>query len=290
MSTVIKIEDVYYAYPRTKKWVLQNINLEIEEGDFIAVMGENGAGKTTLCQCLNGIIPHSTGGRLEGKMTLLGMDTKKASIAQLASNTGMVLEDPEAQLFTTVVRNEVAFGPENLQVDPEEIKRRVKWSLEVVGLSEYIDHQPTSLSGGQKQRLIIATALAMLPKVLILDEPTSQLDPVGTMEVFNVIRELKREHNITIVIATHKSEEIAEFADKVCVIKEGKIVALDKPSVIFSDGHLMQDNWIRIPQVSELANYLEDHCDPLANYPIVKEEAILEIEKWLCKRGTICQK
>ena len=140
-------------------------------------MGQNGAGKTTLCQCFNGTVPNFHEGKLKGKVEVLGHCTTDCAVSDLADKIGMVLEDPEAQLFTTTVRNEVAFGAENLQVDPDEIIRRINWALDIVGLSEYIDREPTALSGGQKQRLAIATNLVMLPSVLVLDEPTLPARP-----------------------------------------------------------------------------------------------------------------
>lgn len=280
VETVIKVENLSYRYPRTKRWVLKDINLEIKQGEFVAVMGENGAGKTTFCQCINGVIPNSQMGKMKGTVTVAGLNTQEASIARLAQNVGMVLEDPETQLFTTKISNEVAFGPENLNVPVAEIRERIRWALQVVRLEQYAERQPTALSGGQKQRLAIAAAIAMKPKILVLDEPTSQLDPVGTYEVFSVIKELKENYGITIVIATHKSEEIALFADKVCVLKEGVVQAYDTPQVIFHNTALLRDNWIRPPQVSELANYLAERGYPLDGYPILKEEAVYLLEKW----------
>jgi energy-coupling factor transporter ATPase len=279
-ESIIKIEDLSYRYPRTKKWVLKDINLEVKKGEFLAVMGENGAGKTTFCQCINGVIPHSHQGKLKGSVTVEGIKTVEATVSYLAQYVGMVLEDPETQLFTTRIRDEVAFGPENLRMSVEEILERVKWALKVVRLEHYEDRQPTALSGGQKQRLAIAAAIAMKPKILVLDEPTSQLDPIGTEEVFSVIRELKDDYGMTVVIATHKSEEIAKFADKVLILKGGQIQALDIPQVIFSNTELLKDNWVRPPQVSELATYLAEKGDPLSSFPILPEECINLLVQW----------
>ena len=279
-DVIIKMDKVSYRYPRTKKWVLKDINLEIHKGEFIAIMGENGAGKTTLCQCFNSAVPNFHQGKLKGKVEVFGINTQECEMSNLSDKVGMVLEDPEAQLFTTTVRNEVAFGAENLCVERDEIIRRVDWALDTVGLSEFVDREPTALSGGQKQRLAIATNLAMLPSVLVLDEPTSQLDPIGTRDVYEVIRMLREKEHMTILIATHKSEEIAEFADKVLVLKEGKIVAFDTPDVIFNDEELMRVCSIRPPQVSELANYLRDHGEEIGCRPTLMGEACEGINKW----------
>ena len=279
-KVVISMDDVSYRYPRTQKWVLKHINLEVHEGEFLAIMGENGAGKTTLCQCMNSAVPNFHDGTLVGSVKVFGIDTKHCKMSDLCDKVGMVLDDPEAQLFTTSVRNEVAFGAENLCIEREEIIRRVDWALDIVSLSEFIDREPTALSGGQKQRLAIATNLAMMPAVLVLDEPTSQLDPVGTRDVYEVIRDLKEKEKMTIVIATHKSEEIAEFADRVLVLKNGEIAALDKPDVIFNDEELMKSCNIRPPQVSELASYLRDNGQDIGTRPTLMKEAREDILNW----------
>ena len=279
-KVVISMTDVSYRYPRTKKWVLKHIDLEIHEGEFLAIMGENGAGKTTLCQCMNSAVPNFHEGKLVGSVKVFGTDTNNCKMSDLCDKVGMVLEDPEAQLFTTTVRNEVAFGAENLNVPRDEILKRIDWALETVGLTEFIDRVPTALSGGQKQRLAIATNLAMKPAVLVLDEPTSQLDPQGTRDVYEVIRELREKEKMTIVIATHKSEEIAEFADRVLVLKDGRIAALDTPDVIFNNEELMTECSIRPPQVSALASYLRDNGQDIGSRPTLMEEARESIDAW----------
>ncbi len=286
-ETVIKLENVSYHYPRAKRWALAKINVEIGRGEFIAVMGENGAGKTTLCQCINGTVPNYHEGVLKGRVEVLGFDTQACKTTDLADKVGMVLDDPESQLFTTSVRNEVAFGAENLCIPADEILRRVDWALGIVGLSEFIDQAPTALSGGQKQRLAIATNLAMTPAVLVLDEPTSQLDPVGTRDVFEVIRELRETEKMTIVIATHKSEEIAEFADKVLVLKDGHVVAFDEPHAIFNNANLMQECNIRPPQVSELTSYLRERGYEIGSKPILMQDAYNAITGWYAREDRV---
>ena len=171
----------------------------------------------------------------------------------------------------------MAFGPENLGVDPEEILRRARWALEVVRLTGYETHPPTALSGGQKQRLAIAAALTMHPDVLVLDEATSQLDPVGTVEVFSVVRELNQQYGMTIVMATNKGEEVAQFCDRVLVLHRGELVAQGTPREIFADAALFQRVMIRPPQVSQLALYLAEQELPLADFPITLDEARREV-------------
>jgi len=269
----IVFDDVSYRYPNTGRYVLRHLSLSIYKGEFVAVLGENGAGKSTFCQMLNGVVPHSRGGRMRGRLTVGGMDTQETTVAELSQQVGIVLEDPEAQLFTTSVLSEVAFGPENLGVDPDEILRRARWALEVVRLTGCEDRPPTVLSGGQKQRLAIAAALAMHPGVLVLDEPTSQLDPVGTVELFSVVRDLNKQHAMTIVMATNKGEEVAQFCDRILVLHRGELIAQGTPREIYADTQLLQRVMIRAPQVSQLATYLAGEGFPLAGFPITLEEA-----------------
>ena len=277
----ITFEDVSYRYPGSKRYVLKHLNLTIRRGEFVTVLGENGAGKSTFCQTLNGVIPLSRGGRLRGHIFVDGQDTQESTVAELAQKVGIVLEDPEAQLFTTTVLSEVAFGPENLGVDPDEILRRARWALEVVRLTGYEDHPPTALSGGQKQRLAIAAALTMRPAILVLDEATSQLDPVGTVEVFSVVRELNQRYGMTIVMATNKGEEVGQFCDRVLVLQQGELVAQGTPRQVFADTGLFQRVMVRAPQVSQLALYLAERELPLANFPITLDEARREVVQLL---------
>lgn len=278
IDDIIQFSGVKYRYPRTKKNVLKDINLNIRKGEFIAIVGKNGAGKTTLCKCINGIIPHSERGRLRGEILVDNLDIKRTSTAILAQKVGIVLEDPETQLFTTKVMNEVAFGPENLNIPVDEILERVAWALKVVRLEGYEDRPPASLSGGQKQRLAIAAALAMKPEIIVLDEPTSQLDPLGTEEVFRVIQNLKKEYGMTIIMVSHKVEEVIEFADKVCVLHNGSIKGFDKPGIIFKDKELMDEAHINTPYTFALANYLKDHGNIKMRDCSTVDDAIIEIK------------
>jgi energy-coupling factor transporter ATPase len=280
-ETMIKVENLSYRYPRTKKYVLEDISFEVKKGEFIAVMGENGAGKTTLCQCLNGVIPNSQGGKIKGRVVVGDLDTQESPIAKLAQKVGMVLQDPETQLFTTKVRNEVAFGPENLAIPVDEIIQRVAWALKVVRLEGFEERHPTALSGGQKQRLAVASVLAMGPEIMVLDEPTSQLDPIGTLEVFNVIHDLKHKYGMTIVMVTHKSEEIAEFADKVLVLHEGKMAKFAPPHEVFQDLDLMTQTMTHLPQISELLLYLKRHDITFDKFAIRKDEGVALIKEAL---------
>jgi len=260
--SVIKLEDVIFLYSQTYKHALKGINLSVSQGEFLAVMGENGSGKTTLCKLLNGIIPHVSGGYLSGKIEVDGADTIKSSVPQLAVKVGMTLDDPDAQLFTSSVREETAFGLQNILAPPDEMEVRIKQALEAVGLSGFEDREPATLSGGEKQRLAIAAVLAMKGKVLVLDEPLCRLDPHGALEVMSVLRELRKKENITVIMTTHDSAKAAEFADRVCILRNGKVAALDTAKNIFSDGDLLKENRIQ-PITDNFTNFIPQNkiCD-----------------------------
>jgi len=242
---VIKFENIGYIYPRSSQYALEGINLSVMEGEFLALMGENGAGKTTFCRLINGIIPHLSGGDLSGNVTVDGLNTNESSVPQLALKVGMVLDDPEAQLFSSTVRGEAAFGPENILLPAEEIKQRVEFALSSVGLNGFENRAPVTLSSGEKQRLSIAAALAMKGKILVLDEPLCRLDPQGIEEVMSVLKEIRKEQKITIIMAAHESSVMAEYADRVCILKNGKIAALDTAKNIFENCDLLEKNGIQ---------------------------------------------
>jgi energy-coupling factor transport system ATP-binding protein len=240
---IINIENVSYSYPEEKKPALDGIDLSVMEGEFLAVMGENGAGKTTFCKLINGIVPHLYGGKITGTVTVDGVRTDESSVPFLATKAGMVLDDPDMQLFTSSVWHEAAFGPENLLLQPEEIKERARWALDAVGLDGFDQRLPATLSGGEKQRLAIAAALAMKGKILVLDEPLCRLDPQGATQVMSVLKEIRDRYGITVIMSTHHS---GRSADRVCILKNGKIAACDTAEKIFSNRALLEENGIQV--------------------------------------------
>ena len=249
---IINFENVSFVYPRGKKYALEGIDLSVAEGEFLAVMGENGAGKTTFCRLINGIVPHLSRGRLHGTVTVDGVRTVEASVPQLALKVGMVLDDPDAQIFTSSVRSETAFGPENLLVPPSEIEDRVGFALSAVGLSGFEHRRPSTLSVGEKQRLAIAAALAMKGKILVLDEPLCRLDPQGEEEVMSVLRDIRQKYQITVVMAAGESNRIACFADRVLVLKNGHPAAFDTAKNIFTNHSLLEENGIQPPDGADI--------------------------------------
>jgi energy-coupling factor transporter ATP-binding protein EcfA2 len=261
IAPTIQIRDLHYAYPPPVHGgapvkVLRGVNLELNRGEFVAVLGRVGAGKSTLCMALNGLVPHATGGIFRGDVTILGRNTKQHPVTDLARSVGLVFQDPEMQLTQMRVEDEVAFGPENLGVPTEAIEERVTWALEAVGLAGYRDRSPLLLSGGEKQRVAIAAMLAMRPQVLVLDEPTANLDPAGKASVFNLLAHLARERQITIVLATQELERVGRYAQRVVALHDGVIVADDTPAAVFARPSLLQAWGIGVPQLAALAHLL----------------------------------
>ena len=234
---IVTLQNVTYKYPLTEAPVLQNVNLQINEGEFVAVIGPNGAGKSTLCYTLAGFVPHFFKGELTGTVEVAGVETHQSSLNEWVLNVGLAFQNPFNQISGAkyTVFEEIAFGLENIGVPREEMIPRVNDAMKLTGISELADRSPYSLSGGQQQRVALTSILVMRPKVLILDEPTSQMDPIGTREVFGVIRALA-ERGMTVIMAEHKVEWIANFANRVIALREGEIIADGKPSdVLTSD-------------------------------------------------------
>ena len=277
-NPVIQIENVSWAYSPAKIWALKDISLEIEEGAFVAVLGGNGSGKTTFCRLLNGLIPHSLAGKLTGRVMVDGIDTASSSPALLAEKTGMAFEEP--QLFTARVFDEVAFALENMLLPPAQIKEKVLWALDAVSLRDYAELPPISLSSGQKQRLAIAAAAAMAGRVLVLDDPTSQLDPLGAGEILSLINELRGKTGLTVVMTACSGEDAAEYADKICVLNKGSIAAFDIPRNIFSDRKLFADSLVQSPAVSECALCMENLGHALPEFPVNLREAEEAVISW----------
>lgn len=261
MTAIVKVEDLHYSYSSAvsvapEDWVLRGVSFEVEEGEFLSIMGPTGVGKTTLCLSLNGIVPQSTGGVIWGTVTVDGLNTKREPVSELAQRVGLVFQEPETQLFNMSVEAEVAFGLESLGVDPAEMAERVDWALAVVGMSELRNRSPFHLSGGQKQRTAIASILAMTPRILVLDEPTASLDPLGKSEVFSVVRELRRQRGMTIIMAEFESEHIAEFSDRILVLNHGQVELQGRPAEVFSQVERMRQIGLAVAQVSEVAHCL----------------------------------
>ena len=279
-ESIAVLEKVSYMYPRSTDLVLSNISLEIKKGEFFGIIGPTGAGKTTLCLSLNGIVPQFYGGRFFGSVKINGLDTLEHPISQMAGLVGEVFEDPETQLIATSVENEIAFALENLKFPREEILARIPPVLEAVRLGGMEKKIPSELSGGQKQRLAIAAALAVQPSILVLDEPTSQLDPIGSQEVFSTVRELNKELGITIVMASHASEEMAEYADRVALISKGEILTIGEPDAVYGDIENLYQNDLRPPQVASTYYFIKkERKVPVKKIPVKLDEGLKLLPK-----------
>ena len=281
---MVKAKDLTYEYVRVletdhgtveeKVAALKNVNIEINKGDFVAVLGHNGSGKSTFAKHINALV-QPTGGTL----WVDDMDTKNDELVwEIRQTAGMVFQNPDNQLVATVVEEDIAFGPENMGVEPKAIRKRVDEALATVRMSEYATHTPSKLSGGQKQRIAIAGVLAMKPQCIVLDEPTAMLDPVGRRDVMETIERLNREEGITMILITHYMDE-AVRADKVFVIDDGDLVMQGTPKEIFSQVETLQKYGLDVPQVTEVAYLLrKEGIDLPAD--------ILTIEEMV---GAICQ-
>lgn len=274
MEAIAVLEKVSYIYPNAKEIVLKDISLTIDKGEFLGIIGATGAGKTTLCLALTGIVPQFYGGRFFGKIVIAGLDSLEHPVSELASHVGIVFEDPEVQITATSVENEIAFALENLCVPREEILRRIPIVLKSVRLEGFEKKNPQELSGGQKQRLAIAAALALQPDLLILDEPTSQLDPIGSQEVFTTVRELKQELGVTIVMVSHAAEEMAEFCDRIALLSEGKLIAVGTPDEIYADVDLLQQNKLRPPEIAQAFNLIRQKGINISKIPVTLQSGI----------------
>ena len=249
---MIVTENLSFSYPvnegeEGQVYVFSDLNIEIEKGSFVTILGHNGSGKSTLAKHFNAILLPSG-----GTCYVNGIDTKdEKHLYDIRKNTGMVFQNPDNQIVAAIVEDEVAFAPENLGIEPQEIRNRVDNALEVVGMSDYKTSATTSLSGGQKQRIAISSILAMNPKCIVLDEPTAMLDPIGRKDVISTIKKLNKEQKITVILITHYMDE-AVYSDRIIVMDNGKILLDDIPKAVFSQYDMLNKIGLDVPQVSEL--------------------------------------
>lgn len=278
--SIIKVENLKHRFLDkdeegkviSDKMALDDVSLEVKQGDFIAILGHNGSGKSTFAKHLNAILmPY------EGEVYVAGMNTKDSEkVWDIRQNAGMVFQNPDNQIIATIVEEDVGFGPENLGVETEEIWRRVDYALERVGMVEYRKHSPNKLSGGQKQRVAIAGVLAMKPKCIILDEPTAMLDPNGRKEVINTIKELNKKEKVTIILVTHYMDEVID-ADYVYVMDKGKVALKGTPAEVFSNVEKIYEIGLDVPQPTEIAYLLEKSGKEMPRGILRSEELINQI-------------
>lgn len=251
---IIEVKGLCYTYPESESPSLIDVNFKAEPGEFVLVTGPSGCGKTTFCRALNGLIPNSYGGDFKGIVVVDGLLTTSTPVYELAQRVGLVFQNPENELFCTTVEREVAFGPENLALPREEIAMRVEEALEIVGISHLKEKSPEELSGGEQQKVAIASLLAMKPKVLVLDEPTANLDPVSAKSVLELMHRLNK-NGVTIILVEHRLEMVSHLVDRCVVFDGGRIVADGSPrEVLYSDK--VSELGVGLPKVVQVSKRL----------------------------------
>ncbi|GAA0486712.1 ATP-binding cassette domain-containing protein [Salinibacillus aidingensis] len=274
---IISVENLKYKYPDTDKLVLNDLSFDVEQGEYIGLIGKNTAGKSTLCFALAGLVPHFFNGAYGGKVLINELEVRQHEIGEISSHVGLVFENPFSQMTGSkyTVYEEIAFGLENMGLDRETMIHRIDESLELLDITGIQDKNPFDLSGGQMQRVAIASVIAMKPDILILDEPTSQLDPQGTDEVFKVIENLRKE-GITIIMAEHKIDKMAGYADKILFMHDGKLIDYSSPGEVFSRDDL-EDYGMTAPAVTRISKSLGIQNKQNGLYPVTLKELSREI-------------
>lgn len=220
---VIETKDLSYTYPGASRPSISGVSITVEKGEFVLITGPSGCGKTTLCRCFNGLIPHFYQGELQGEITVANMDVTKHQTHEMAKHVGLVFQNPENQLFALSIEKDVAFGLENLGLGREEMRKRVDWALNLTDIYNLRERSPHEVSGGQQQRVAIASVLAMQPEIIVLDEPTSFLDPISAEKIFDVIYELNKRLGVTVVLVEHRLDLTAKYAGHIVIMDEGKV-------------------------------------------------------------------
>ncbi len=273
-APIISLADLTVTYAGSDRPALSGIDLDVAPGECVGIMGLNGAGKTTLGLCLNGVIPQLLPATVTGRALVAGRDPTNTPVREMARSVGVVFDNPEYQFSQATVAEEVAFGLENLAVVRESMPARIAVALEAVGLAGLEERSPFALSGGQQQRLAIASALVMEPAILVMDEPTSNLDPAGTTEVFDIVRRLIRDAGMTVLIAEHDVEALATLVDRVVVLAEGRVALQGRTRQALARVEELDALGLRPPGVTELAHVLAP-ADP--DLPVTVDEAL----RWL---------
>jgi energy-coupling factor transport system ATP-binding protein len=274
----IELNNVSYKYPLTKELALKEINCKFQSGKFYGIIGENGGGKTTLCNLIRGLIPHFYNGKLTGEVLVNGIDIRDWDMGELSAQIGYVFQNPFTQIsgIKPTVFEEVAIGLENLGIPKEEIIEKVTHVCELLKIGDLIEKNPNELSGGQRQRVAFASIICMETEMFVIDEPTSQLDPEGTRDVFNIIRTLK-ESDKTIILVEHKIDLIAEFCEEIIVMQDGMIAFQGKTHEILSNLDILEHGAM-IPQTAVFGHKMQQVGKPLSKIPITLSEAISIIE------------
>lgn len=277
-------KDLGWKYSGRKRFAIEHVDLEIEENTFISIVGPNEHGKTTLVSCIKGLIPSSFHGVWRGSVEIFGQDVSKLSAQRLAQEIGFVFADPEAQFTSMTVEEELVFGLENIGLPLEEVKDRLDWVSQITMIGDLLDKSPYEISGGQKQRVAIASVLAMRPRIIILDEPTSMLDPLGKDFIFDILTNIKKETEMTVIVVEHNIEQIAPLSDTMILMYEGNIAKAGPPEVFFENSEFLIEHGIQPPQATAFIDSLRASGDYRGNLPVSLEQAIPTFENILDHR------
>ena len=277
----ISARNLSFTYAGASTPSMESISLSVEKGEFVILTGPSGCGKTTFCRCLNGLIPNFYSGELRGELSVDDVNVADKSTAELSKHVGFVFQNPENQLFSLSVERDVAFGLENLGIPREEALTRVMWAMKATGIEDLREKAPYELSGGQQQRAAIAGVLAMKPSVIVLDEPTSFLDPRSAEEIVGVIGKLNQELRLTTILVEHRLDIVSRYANRVIVMDKGKVVLDGSPSEVYDDQARLIG--IGLPKVTTLFHLLRRDGFPLLTNPVTVEQASGELRKVLLR-------
>lgn len=270
---MIEFKDFSFKYKKSKKNALNNINLSIKKGDFVGIIGNSGAGKSTFTYALNGVIPHHYEGDFYGEVRINGQDTVETSPSKLSLTVGSVFQDIDGQMVSSVVEDEILFGLENFGVQHEEIEKRITDILRMVGIEDIRYRNISTLSGGQKQKVAIAAVTALMPEILVLDEPTAELDPQSSLQIFNMLRMLNEKMGITVIVVEQKIMLLSEYTKRLLVINNGNIYLDGTPQEVLKDTSKLQRIGVNCPRVAALANNLKDRKLYNGAVPVNTDEA-----------------
>ena len=279
--SIIRASHLTFTYAGASKPSIQDVTIDISPGEFVVLTGPSGCGKTTICRCLNGLIPNFYSGDFAGELVVDGMNVKEHTTAELATHVGLVFQNPENQLFSLSIERDIAFGPENLGLSREETRKRVDWALDATGITELKDKPPYELSGGQQQRAAIAAVLAMQPKVMVLDEPTSFLDPRSALDILAVISNLNKQLGITIILVEHRLDIVSKHANRVMIMDDGRIVLDGTPRDVY--GEQARLIGIGLPRVTTLFNLLRKEGLEFSHTPTTVDDAASQLRKMLSR-------
>jgi energy-coupling factor transporter ATP-binding protein EcfA2 len=279
--SAVSIQDLGWKYSGRNHFAIEHVNLEIPENTFVSVVGPNEHGKTTLVSCIKGLIPNSFHGVWRGKVEIFGEDVRKLSTERLAADIGFVFADPEAQFTSMTVEEELVFGLENIGLPLNQIKDRLDWVCDLTMIGKLLDKSPYEISGGQKQRVAIASVLAMRPKIIILDEPTSMLDPLGKDNIFQILDSIKREANLVVIVVEHNLEQIAPLSDLMVLMYDGNIAKAAPPAEFFENSDFLLEHGIVPPLATTFVDRLKQQKRYAGILPVGLDDAVKITEDML---------